>query len=598
MAECPVMVGRYEIIREIGRGGMGVVYLARDPALDRQVAVKTLFQTAWQDDDAKERFLREARSAARLQHPNIITIFELGESHSTPFIAMELLHGVDLTEAIRKGRFSRLEDKLSVISQLCRGLAHAHRQGVIHRDVKPSNIIILNDGRIKIVDFGIARFDGAVGLTRTGEVMGTPTFMAPEQFTEEKKDHRMDIWAVGVILFELISGKRPFDAETVGSLIYRIVHADMPSLESTQHEVSAGLIAVVRRALAKKPEDRYADLADLERDLEKIRPGNQPEIEETEELQLPISVVPASEPFLEAGIFGDSAGLHSVAVSPDEKTLAVGGIDGSIRLWDLETRMKTATLRSRLHLRTGHAALTKTLAYSRDGGFLATGHLDGQIYLWQPDIGLELEATLRHDEGVTGLGFTPDADLLVSSGMDATVKFWEMSAVLVGEARRRMRRQPAPITTLAVDPEGVFAASGHVNGSLRIHDIENGRLLATLRGHTSPLSVLSVSPATGLIVSGGRDGEIRVFSLEKRAQVIFLEGHGRTVSSIAFFPDGRRLASVALSNSLIIWDLESGREITTLWGAAEESFATVSVLNRGATILCGLADGRVRVWEI
>ncbi len=599
MTACPESVGRYRIVREIGRGGMGVVYLARDPALDREVAVKTLFQSAWVNQpDTKERFLREARSAARLHHPNIITIHELGEDGGVPFIAMEMLDGMDLANAIRQGRLPRVSDKLRVAGQLCRGLAHAHHQGVIHRDVKPSNIIILDDGTVKVVDFGVAHFDEGTMLTRSGEVLGTPTYMAPEQFTDEPTDHRIDVWAVGVLLYELVAGRRPFEGTTVGSLVYRIVHTQPPKLDPVELEVPPSLVEIINRAMAKNPAARFADLSDLGRCLDRVRAGLEPDfgsdgLDGTLKLPAPLP----GEAWREAGIFGETVGLHTMTVSPDGRVLAVGIVDGSIRLWDLGTRMKTVSLRSRLHLRTGHAALTRTIVYSGDGGLLATGHLDGTIYLWQPDSGLELETNLRHEKAVSGLGFTPDGGVLVSGGMDAALKMWDMKAVMEGEARRLLRRQPAPITSLALDAGGRTVVSGHANRSLRVHEIATGRLEATVHGQPSPPSVLAVSPADGMVFTGGRDGDIRRVSLETRRQVGDFEGHARRISSLAVFPDGRRLASVAMDNVLVIWDLESGREITALEGSPGEVFVSVQTVNYGRCLLCGLQDGRIRVWE-
>ncbi len=599
MASCPETVGRYRIVREIGRGGMGVVYLARDPALHRELAVKTLFQSAWVNQpETKERFLREARSAARLHHPNIITIYELGEDGGVPFIAMELLDGIDLAAAIRQGRFPRVNDKLRLVGQLCRGLEHAHRQGVIHRDVKPSNVIILDDGTVKVVDFGVARFDEGTMLTRSGEVLGTPTYMAPEQFTDEATDHRIDVWAVGVMLYELFAGRRPFEGTSVGSLVYRIVHTQPPSLDPVSLELPPALVEIIGRAMAKQPAARFSDLSELGLNLDRVRAGLEPAFDEGGlEGTLKLSAPLPGEVFREAGIFGETAGLHTMSVSPDGRILAIGMVDGSIRLWDLATRMKTVTLRSRLHLRAGHAALTKTMVYSGDGALLATGHLDGMIYLWRPDSGLELETNLRHEGAVSGLGFSPDGGTLVSGGMDAAIKMWDMEAVVAGEARRLLRRQPAPITSLTLDAGGRTVISGHSNRSLRVHEVANGRLEATVHGQPSPPSVLTIEPTDNTVITGGRDGDIRRVSLESRRQVGLFEGHGRMISSLALFPDGRRLASVAMDNRLVIWELESGREMSALEGGGSEVFVSVQVINHGRSLLCGLQDGRIRVWE-
>jgi serine/threonine-protein kinase len=175
----PQAIGRYEIVAELGRGGMGTVYRAHDPVLDRTVALKVLAAELLAEPGMRERFLREARSAARLQHPNVVTVYEFGEVEGVPFIAMEFLQGDDLAAAVKRGRLPDLDSRLAVMVQLCDGLDYAHRHGVVHRDVKPSNVYLLPDGSVKIVDFGIARLEGGTLATRTGELLGTPGYMAP-----------------------------------------------------------------------------------------------------------------------------------------------------------------------------------------------------------------------------------------------------------------------------------------------------------------------------------------------------------------------------------------------------------------------------------
>jgi WD40 repeat protein len=237
------------------------------------------------------------------------------------------------------------------------------------------------------------------------------------------------------------------------------------------------------------------------------------------------------------------------------------------------------------------------MTFSRDGTFFASGHLDGAIYVWQFESGLELEVALRHEGAVAGLGFTPDAATLTSGGMDSCLKLWEVPAALAGEARRMLRHQPAPVTCLAVDAAGRFVATGHQNRAIRVHDLESGRLQATLHGHKQAPSTLLVAAGGDVIASGSRDGSIRIFRLDSRQQTAVLTSHTRSVGSLAFFPDGHWLASVALDNALVIWDVTSGVELTTLTGTVGESFVSVCVVDQGQTLLCGLADGRIKVWS-
>src|SRR6201997_2323302 len=205
-------IGRYEILQEIGRGAMGVVFKGRDPLIGRAVAVKTITAGVAENPALLERFYREARAAGGLQHPNIVTIYELAESRGAPFIAMEYLEGESLEKIIARRPALPLATRLGYVLQTCRALDYAHRRGVIHRDVKPANIVVTRDGVVKVVDFGIARL-GNASQTQTGVLLGTLAYMSPEQIRGEHFDARSDIWALGVVLYELITYQRPFSGE-------------------------------------------------------------------------------------------------------------------------------------------------------------------------------------------------------------------------------------------------------------------------------------------------------------------------------------------------------------------------------------------------
>ncbi|HSD26607.1 MAG TPA: serine/threonine-protein kinase, partial [Vicinamibacteria bacterium] len=255
-------VGKYELLEELGKGAMGTVYKARDPVLERLVALKTVHPALLTKGDTRARFQREARAAARLQHQNVVTIYELGETSETLFIAMELLEGMDLAHAMAPPDRLTREQKVKIVVQVCRGLDYAHKQGVFHRDVKPANVHVRPDLTVKIVDFGIARLVDST-MTQTGLVLGTPSYIAPEALVGARVDHRADMWAVGVILYELLAGKRPYEADTITSLVYKIVHEPLPPLDPHALGVPPALVAIVHKALAKDPDARFRDLAQM-----------------------------------------------------------------------------------------------------------------------------------------------------------------------------------------------------------------------------------------------------------------------------------------------------------------------------------------------
>lgn len=258
--ESPMKYGRYEIRKELGRGSMGVVYEAHDPQIDRTVALKVLRQDRHATDTFVKRFLKEAKAIGRLSHPNIVTVYDAGEDRGTIFIAMEFLEGVPLNQVIEAKRFS-FEEVLDIGIQICETLDYAHAKGVIHRDIKPSNILVQPKGRIKITDFGIARIEdpSATLQTQDGEILGTPAYMSPEQVLGKAIDGRSDLFSVGVILYELSTGSRPFgrSGKTLATLFNEITHAMPPDPGELNPGLDPGLARVVMKCLSKDPGERY-----------------------------------------------------------------------------------------------------------------------------------------------------------------------------------------------------------------------------------------------------------------------------------------------------------------------------------------------------
>lgn len=264
-------VGRYEITGELGRGAMGVVYKALDPTIGRTVALKTM-RLDVHGLDAQEmvrRFQNEARAAGVLNHPNIVTIYDAGEQDGIFYIAMEFIEGTTLHELLAEKRVLATDEVLQLTRQICRGLDYAHSNGIVHRDIKPANIMITANGSVKIMDFGIAKSGGQV--TNTGQVLGTPNYMAPEQVKGRQLDGRSDLFSLGVILYEMLTGEKPFVGQNVTTIIYKIVNENPITPRDLDVTVHPGLSAIVTKALAKAPDDRYQTGADLVRDLENYK---------------------------------------------------------------------------------------------------------------------------------------------------------------------------------------------------------------------------------------------------------------------------------------------------------------------------------------
>jgi serine/threonine protein kinase len=694
-------IGKFEILAELGQGAMGKVYRARDSSIGRDVALKTITPALLEDPQAKDRFVREAQSAGRLQHHNIVTIYELGEvADGTLFIAMELVEGMDLGQAIQPADRFPLQQKVRMIADICRGLDYAHKQGVVHRDVKPANVRISRDGVVKILDFGIARISDSE-MTKTGLVLGTPSYISPEVLKGARVDFRTDMWATGVILFEMLAGKRPFEAEQITGLVYKIVYEPLPAYD--MRGAPEAVVAVARRALEKTPSARYADMTEMsrallaaigdappveplldppvrlrayERNFEEARqrladndltaalqaarraqafdpaktailaliatieeqlknseavrrPSPRPPVpgpqDPTRQISVPqatrvpsptIEVIPeptrippslgtatltdlrtkGASVFRELATFAGPPATQSIALSPVKDVLAVAGNDGAIRMWDLYSRAKVATLRTELHERTGRDALVLCLAYSPDGKLLASAHVDAKVHLWDVEREAEVPVELRHDAGVRTLAFSPDGSTLATGSEDSTLRLWNVAAASAGDGRRELHRQPASVTAVAYAGGGEWLITGHSNKVLRLLDARTGRLLASMRGPEDRVSLVLPSPDGQHIAVASQDRSIRRFDLSRREQVTLIAGHRKPATSLCFLADGSHLASVAQENEVQLWDLEASKPIAALSGPASESFVGIALYGAGDHIAVALGDGRIRLW--
>ncbi len=251
--------GKYEILSTLGQGAMGVVYKGFDPNIERTVALKTIRKDALSAKDLAPlltRFKQEAQAAGRLTHPGIVTVYEYGEDEGTVFIAMEFVQGRELKEILDSNEKLQLSTSISLITQLLDALAYSHNHGVVHRDIKPGNIIILADGRIKVTDFGIAKIESST-LTQFGDVLGTPSYMSPEQFSGQPVDRRSDLFSAGVILYHLLTGEKPFPGNSMTAIMHRVMNTVPSNVSDLNFQIPASFDQVVNKALAKKASERF-----------------------------------------------------------------------------------------------------------------------------------------------------------------------------------------------------------------------------------------------------------------------------------------------------------------------------------------------------
>jgi serine/threonine-protein kinase len=265
--------GRYEILDKLGEGAMGVVYRARDASLGRVVALKMLSADLGAEEELHQRFQREAEAIGRLSHPNIVTVYDVGEAAGQLYMAMELLEGDDLRSLIEKRASIALADRVRILIQICAGLAYAHSRGVVHRDIKPANIMVGSDGRVKILDFGLARVSARSTITRRGVILGNPDYMAPEQAMGKGVDRRSDVFSAGAVFYEFLTLEKPFKGKTLHAVLYQIISDDPEPVLTVNPEVPVRLASIVHRMLRKDPEQRYGAMEDVSSDLSEIHAG-------------------------------------------------------------------------------------------------------------------------------------------------------------------------------------------------------------------------------------------------------------------------------------------------------------------------------------
>ena len=634
--------GKFEILAELGQGAMGKVYRAHDPILDRPVALKTVAPALLTGKDTLARFLREARAAARLTHPNIVTIYERGEVEGTHYIAMELVEGIDLGEAMTAIDRYTLEQKVRMVVDVCRGLHFAHRMGVVHRDVKPANIRLTRDGTVKILDFGIAKRGAEFtdpNLTQAGMVLGTPSYLSPELLQGAKVNHRADMWAVGVILYEIVSGRRPFEAPTITSLITRIVSAPPPPLDASLR-LPEGLAAAALRALDKDPDRRFADLdemakallaaigatpppelpldpvvkkrayesnfADARRMLAEEDLSGALEAARRAQLLDPartgiVSLIKVIEQRLGSAITlrrtpsetaqgAGSDATRTAIASPAPAAPSTATVPG---LPVPPGPLDTATLRARgagafRELGTfGEPPATKEAALSPVADLFAVAGADGAIRLWELRsrnrvslLRSDLHRRTGHDAAALALAYSPDGSLLASAHVDGVVHLWDMATG--NEVPVRLRHDES-VGALAFSPDGATLATGSLDANLRLFDVG-----AALAGEARRELVRQPTGVTALtwigggewILTGHSSKILRLTDPHRNRLIATLRGPEALVNQLVLSPDGRHLAVSSHDRIIRLYDL-----------ATREQVGQLAALKRPATSVCFLAEG-------
>jgi predicted Ser/Thr protein kinase len=614
-------LGKFELLAPLGKGAMGMVYRARDPILDRLVALKTVAPGLLAEKDSRARFQREARAAAKLQHANIVTIYELGEADGTLFIAMELLEGMDLAQLMAGATPLTREQKVRIVVDICRGLDWAHKQGVIHRDVKPANVHLGSEGTVKIVDFGIARVIDNANLTRTGLVMGTPTYMAPEVLEGARFDHRADMWAVGVILYELIAGRRPFDTQTIPSLIYKVVNEAPAPLDAQALGLPEGLVEVARKALARRPEDRFADLATMAQALEQSvgftsRSAPLPPLvrERSYDRRFEEARTRLADSDLEGAL---AAARRAQALLPSRTGIVslISAIEEQLRRADT-ARMPLAT--DRVPQTALDLAPTGTLGSPRTEAAALPTSLprleDESLSRLPTPVLTELRrrgaaafrelATFGEPPATQAVCPSPVRDLLAVSGTDGAIRLWDLHsrtrvAMLRSELHQRTGHDALAVA-LAFSPDGTLLASGHVDGVVRLWDVSLASEVPVKLRHEALVGALTFSPDGSTLASGAMDCNVRLWDLGAA-----LAGEARRelcrqpsgVTAIAYGLGGETLLTGHQRGGLRLTDVASRRLVATLRGP-EGQVSLLALAPDGRHVAVASHDRTIRMFDL
>ena len=628
--------GDYELIREVGRGGMGVVFEARQVSLGRVLALKMIADGRLASADDFRRFRREAEAAAHLDHPNIVPIHEVGEHDGRPYFSMKLVDG---------GSLSRHSDRLKadptasarLVAIVARAVDYAHRRGILHRDLKPSNILLDRQGVPHVADFGLARRAGDEGASTVADaIVGTPSYMAPEQAEgrREAVTTSADVYGLGATLYDLLTGRAPFRGDSALGVLRQVREREPDRPRSIEPGVPRDLETICLKCLAKDPGRRYPSAESLADDLDRWlggRPIAARRASMAERAVMWARRRPTAAALVLACLLATSAAALAVRgarsaerwkaeVAHQEAARAQAEVDGyadriaaAERAWtsnDLDRanalldecperlrRWEWHYLRRLCHdeLRTlmGHNGVACGVAFSPRASVLTCCEHRGGLTIWDASADREVCQLRGHDGTAFGVAFDAKGTRLAAAGSDGLVRVWD---VPTGRLLRSMPGHGKWAAAVAFSPDGSRIASGGADRTVRIWDAATGEPLLALEGHAGGVLGVAFAPDGSKLASAGADGSIVLWDSRTGREERRLPGHAEAARCVAFSPDGSRLASGGADRSVRIWDVGSGREVLA-FRAASARVDGLAFSPDGSSIATGGLDRSVKVWD-